>query len=98
MRMLWKVQIPVESGNEAVKSGTVGKLIQNFADAAKPEAMYFTVTDGWRTVYAVVEMASSSDMVRLGEPFFMELDASVELTPCMNAQELAAGLQAAGLA
>jgi hypothetical protein len=96
--MLWKVQIPVESGNEAVKAGTVGKTIQDFAEAAKPEAMYFTLADGWRTVYAVVDMAAASDMVRLGERFFLELDASVELIPCMNAQELMAGLQAAGLA
>jgi hypothetical protein len=97
MRVLFKVQIPVEAGNEALKAGTMGKSIQDFAEKAKPEAMYFTVADGWRTMYAVVDMASSSDMVRFGERFFMEMDASLEMTPCMNIDDLMAGLHAAGL-
>ncbi|MGZ3272622.1 MAG: hypothetical protein ACXU82_21025 [Caulobacteraceae bacterium] len=98
MRMLWKVQIPVESGNEALKSGVLAATMRAFAERAKPECMYFSLADGWRTMYAVVDMASSADMPRLGEPFFRELDASIELSPCMNQEELMAGLQAAGLA
>jgi len=97
MRMLWKVQVPVEMGNEAMKSGLMAATIRAFAERAKPECMYFTVAEGWRTAYAVVDMASSSDMPRLAEPLFLELDASVEITPCMNQEELFAGLQAAGL-
>ena len=96
MRMLFKVQIPVDSGNEALKSGVLAATMRGFAERAKPEAMYFTVADGWRTMYAVVDMASSADMVRLGEPLFQELDASIELTPCMNVEELMIGLKAAG--
>jgi hypothetical protein len=98
MRTLWKVQIPTEVGNEALKSGLLAATIRAFAERAKPECMYFTVADGWRTAYAVVDMASSADMPRLGEPLFMELDASIEITPCMNQDELVSGLQAAGLA
>jgi hypothetical protein len=98
MRMLWKIQIPTEVGNEAAKSGVLAATIRAFAERAKPECMYFSLADGWRTAYAVVDMASSSDMVRLGEPLFLELDASVEIVPCMNQEELIAGLQAAGLA
>jgi hypothetical protein len=98
MRTLWKIQIPVEVGNEALKSGVLAATIRAFAERAKPESMVFTLADGWRTTYAVVDMASSADMPRLGEPLFMELDASIEITPCMNQEELIAGLQAAGLA
>lgn len=98
MRMLLKIQIPVDTGNEAVKSGAVGATMRAFAERAKPECMYFTLGDGWRTAYAVFDMQSSSEMPRLLEPLFMDMDASIELTPCMNAEELIAGLQAAGLA
>jgi hypothetical protein len=98
MRVLFKVQIPVESGNEAIKSGVMAATIRGFAERAKPEAMYFSLADGWRTMYAVVDMVSSADMVRMGEAFFMELDASIEMTPCMNMDDLMAGLQSAGLA
>jgi hypothetical protein len=96
--MLLKAQFPVESANEAIKSGAIGATVQAFVERAKPECLYFTLSDGWRTMYAVIDMQSASEMPRIGEPFFMELDASLELTPCMNPEELMAGLQAAGLA
>jgi hypothetical protein len=98
MRMLLKVQFPVESANAGIESGVLPKTIQEFAAMAKPEAMYFTVADGMRTMFAVIDMASSSEMPKLGEPFFLRLGASIDATPCMNAEDLAVGLKAAGLA
>jgi hypothetical protein len=98
MRMLLKIQIPVESGNEALKSGALGATVRAFVERAKPECIYFTLADGWRTIFTVVDMASSADMPVIGEPFFMELDASIEATPCMNSEDLMIGLKAAGLA
>jgi hypothetical protein len=96
--MLLKIQIPVESGNEALKSGVLGTVVRGFVERAKPECIYFTLADGWRTVIAVVDMTSSSELPGIGEPFFRELDASIEATPCMNPDELMTGLKAAGLA
>ncbi len=98
MRMLLKIQIPVESGNEALKSGVLGETVRQFVERSKPECIYFTLADGWRTIIAVVDMASSADMPGIGEPFFRALDASIEATPCMNPEELMAGLKTAGLA
>jgi len=98
MRMMLRIQIPVESGNEALKSGQLGAVVRAFVERAKPECIYFTLADGWRTVVAVIDMQSSSELPGIGEPFFRELDASIEATPCMNSEELMAGLQAAGLA
>jgi hypothetical protein len=98
MRVLLKVRIPVEAGNAAIKAGAMAPGMRQFQETAKPEALYFTLADGARTMYAVVDMASSADMPRLLEPMFSMLNAEVEATPCMNADDLAAGLQAAGLA
>ena len=98
MRMLLKIQIPVETGNAGVKNGALPRVIKGFAEAAKPEAMYFTLDEGMRTVFAVVDMTSSAEMPKLGEPFFRELNASIDARPCMNAEDLAAGLKMAGLA
>ena len=97
MRMFMKVQIPVGAGNEGAKSGVLPQTLKEFAEAAKPEALYFTVADGKRTMFAVIDMATTADMPRLGESLFLKLDASIEITPCMNAEELAAGLQAINL-
>ena len=98
MRMMLRIQIPVDSGNEALKTGVLGETVRAFVEKAKPECIYFTLADGWRTIVAVIDMQSSSEMPGIGEPFFRELDASIEATPCMNPEELMAGLKAAGLA
>jgi hypothetical protein len=94
MRMLLKVQIPVEAGNAGIKSGVLPQTIREFAESCKPEAMYFTLADGKRTMFAVIDMAATTDMPRLFEPLFFKFNASIVATPCMNAEELAAGLQA----
>ena len=98
MRVMMKVRIPVEAGNAAVKSGLMRDGIREFAERAKPEAMFFTLDGGVRTMYAVLEMASSADMPRLGEPLLMGLNAGIDITPCMNVEELSEGLKAAHLA
>ncbi|HWG04732.1 MAG TPA: hypothetical protein VG271_06945 [Beijerinckiaceae bacterium] len=94
MRMLFKAQIPVAKGNEAIQSGALPRVVQTFLEQAQPESAVFTIEDGKRTMFAVFDMDKVEDMPRLGEPFFMELDAAIELTPCMNAAELAIGLRA----
>ena len=42
MRFLLKVNIPVESGNAAAKTGKLGATIQSILADLKPEAVYFT--------------------------------------------------------
>ena len=48
MRLLLKVNIPVESGNAAAKAGKLGATIQSILADLKPEAVYFTDNDGQR--------------------------------------------------
>ncbi len=40
----------------------------------------------------VFDLKDSSDLPRIAEPFFMGLNATVEFTPVMNADDLKAGL------
>jgi hypothetical protein len=53
--------------------------------------MYFGTFDGHRMAFMVFDMPDSSDMVPFGEPFFMALDAHVEVVPVMNADDLQKG-------
>lgn len=92
MRMLLKMQIPVEAGNKAIKDGSLAKLVEQFTQAAKPEAAYFTALDGKRTMIAVFDLASPSQIPALAEPFFIGLNATFDLAPAMDAADLQKGL------
>ncbi len=94
MRVLMKVHMPVESGNEAVRNGKLPQIIAQTLETVKPEAAYFTTMDGKRTMLVVFDLKAVSDMPRIAEPLFMGIDASVDFMPCMNAEDLKGGLSA----
>jgi hypothetical protein len=58
--------------------------------------MYFTTFDGRRTAFMIFDMPDPSDMPPFAEPFFMELDADVQLSPVMNPADLEKGLSQIG--
>jgi hypothetical protein len=91
-----RISMPVESGNQAVKDGTLGAVVQRTAERWKPEAMYFTTFNGERTAYLVFDLPDSSGIPSFAEPFFTELNASVELAPVMNGDDLQKGLSQLG--
>ena len=97
MRMLLKVTIPVEKGNEAIKSGALAQTMQSAMEALKPEAAYFFPEDGKRTAMMVFDMEGSWQLPKTVEPLFLNLDASIHVTPVMNGEDLERGLKDAGL-
>ena len=89
MRVLLKVNIPVESGNAAAKAGTLGATIQSILADLKPEAAYFTDSDGQRAAYIFLDMQDASRIPAIAEPWFLAFNASVELKPVMIPTDLA---------
>jgi len=92
MRMMMRVYIPVEAGNGAIKNGSLAKTIQQFMDAAKPEAAYFVADGGERTAYFFFDLKEPSDIPTIAEPFFSNLQAAIDVTPAMNIEDVKAGL------
>ncbi|WP_395572822.1 hypothetical protein [Streptomyces sp. BK79] len=92
MRVLLKATLDTEKSNELVRSGKMADLMRETLDHMKPEAAYFGAIGGRRTALLVIDMQDSSDLPRLGEPFFMEMNADVEVCPIMNGEDLAKGL------
>jgi len=92
MRAMLKVTVPVEQGNKTILDGTLPRLIQETSERIKPESAYFTIEGGKRTAFFFFDLTDSSQMPAIGEPLFMHLNATLELTPVMNAQELQKGL------
>ena len=90
MRMLLRVSIPVETGNAAAKSGTLGSTIERILADLKPEASYFYADDnGQRCGSIVFDLKDSSQIPAVAEPWFLAFNAKISLRPVMNPQDLA---------
>ncbi len=96
MRMMARVSIPVEAGNRAIKDGSLARVVQATVDKWKPEASYFTTFDGRRTAFFIFDMVDQAQVPSFCEPLFDALDATVQVVPAMNAEDLTKGLSAAG--
>jgi len=95
MRMMMKVSIPVEAGNKGVKEGLLPKTVMGFIEQMKPEAAYFVSEGGKRTGYFFFDLKDTSSLPLAAEPFFMNLNAAVEVTPAMNVEDMKAGVERA---
>jgi hypothetical protein len=89
---MMRIHLPVEQSNNAVKDGSLPKLMGKMIDQLKPEAAYFFPDDGLRSALFVFDLKDPSQIPMVAEPFFEILHAEVTLTPVMNADDLKAGL------
>ncbi len=89
MRMMLKVSIPVEKGNEQARKGTLGKTMQSILAELKPEAAYFVADNGKRTGFIFFNMDDPSQIPGVVEPFFLAFNAAVQIQPAMAPEDLA---------
>jgi hypothetical protein len=92
MRMMMKVSIPTHAGNKAISDGSLPKTVMAFVEQFKPEGCYFTSDHGRRTAFFFVDMKDPQMMPSMSEPFFMHLDAEITMAPCMNLEDMKAGV------
>ncbi len=88
MRILLKVNIPVETGNAAAKAGKLGETIKSILMDLKPEAVYFSDSKGQRTGYIFLDMQDASQIPAICEPWFLAFNAAVEIHPVMIPEDL----------
>ncbi len=92
MRTMMQVEIPVEAGNKGIKDGSLPTTLEALFGEIQPEAVYFLTGEGRRCAFVVFDLTDTSDIPSIAEPLFQNLDARVELSPCMNREELQTGL------
>ena len=88
------MSVPVEAGNAAFRDGRLAKAIEGLLEKLKPEAAYFAPDGGERTAFIVFDLKEPSQIAQIAEPLFAELDAAIEFSPIMNADDLKKGLTA----
>jgi hypothetical protein len=87
-----KIVIPSDKGNDAIRAGQMLQAMEITMDQLKPEAAYFHPIDGQRGALLFFDLPSPTDLVPLIEPFWLNLEADLEVVPTMNYEELKAGL------
>jgi hypothetical protein len=89
--MLLRVSIPVETGNAAIKAGTLSSTISKIVADLKPEAAYFMADDnGQRSGSIVFDMKDTSQIPSIAEPWFLAFNAKISMRPVMSPQDLEA--------
>lgn len=97
MRMLVKFSVPVEKGNQAFQSGTLQKTVQSMVERLKPEAAYFYPNEnGERSAFMVFDMEGSWQIPSIAEEVFQTLNAKIQFSPVMNAEDLQRGWEERG--
>jgi hypothetical protein len=92
MRVMLKVQIPVENGNAAIADGSLQRVIEQAMKDLEPEAAYFTEEDGMRTGLFFFDMPDSTYLPFAAERFFTGLGATLTVRPAMNPEDLQTAL------
>jgi hypothetical protein len=88
VRVLVKVEFPVEAGNAAATEGTLGTTIESILQEQKPEAAYFLASNGMRSALLFMELKDPSQIPAIAEPWFLAFDASVDIHPVMTSEDL----------
>lgn len=92
MRMMLQAVLDTDAGNEALRNGSLPKVVEQIVEQLKPEAVYFTPMDGQRGLVAVFDMSDAAQLPVLTEPLFLGGRARVTVSPCMNLDDLQRGL------
>jgi len=92
MRMMLKVNMATEAANELARQGKLGSTIESILADLKPEAAYFTDDDGERTGFIFFDLADSSAVPGVAEPWFLALNARLSFRPAMNPADLGRAL------
>ncbi|AXK31766.1 hypothetical protein DVA86_02975 [Streptomyces armeniacus] len=94
MRVMLRACLDTQISNEALKNGTLPKIMQTMTERLKPEAAYFGPSEGGRSCTFVFDMQDSSQLPTIAEPLFEGLGAKIEIQPVMNSEDMQKGLAA----
>ena len=93
MRMLLKVVVDTETGNEGLRSAP--ESLDRLQELLQPEAVYGFGEDGQRAFIAIFDLADPSQIPVVCEPIYQLTKGKITVTPCMNFEDLKKGVEEA---
>ena len=87
VRMLLKAQPDIASTNPSLKDGSLGDTLNSILADIKPEAVYFYLENGQRTVQIIFDLQDQADLPTIVEPWFLAFGANVTVTPVLNGDD-----------
>ncbi|MFI6844310.1 hypothetical protein OG535_38405 [Kitasatospora sp. NBC_00085] len=94
MRVMLRAHFDTQVSNEAIKDGSLPKIMESMVERLKAEAAYFGPSEGGRSCTLVFDLQDSSQLPTIAEPLFQKLGAKIEIQPVMNPADLQKGLAA----
>jgi hypothetical protein len=85
-----KFKIPVDRGNDVIRTGKINSVFEQLMPDLKPEAVYLypDIEDGQRSGMMVFDLQDPSEIAGVVERFAFGLHATVQLTPVMVPEDL----------
>ena len=94
--MMMKVKMDTAAASKAIQAGRMPTVMRSLMEQLKPEAAYFGPDGGYRTAFIIFQMDDPSQLPSISEPLFSEFNATVEVFPVMDREDLERGLSALG--
>jgi hypothetical protein len=92
MRVIVRAMLPTTAGNKALKDPNFMKNLEDYIHKFNCEAAYFFPMNGNRTMAFVLDLPSQDMLPAVAEPLFQNFEASVEVHPAMNLDDLKKGI------
>lgn len=87
MNFIVRATIPNTAGNQLVKGPAMGDILGKVMGDVRPQATYFTIDKGQRTIYFIVDVAEGYQWPRVVEALWLGLQADVDVIPAMSQAE-----------
>jgi hypothetical protein len=87
MKFLAKVTLSTEAGNALCRDKDMHRKMDAIMSDVRPESVYFGADSGNRTMFCIVNVDNGHDLPRVAEPFWLGLNATVDFTPVLTAEE-----------
>ena len=71
-----------------VKDPNLQNRVDTVMGDIRPEATYFTIEDGQRTLYFIVNVDNPEDMPRIAEPLWLSWKADVTFLPAFTPEDM----------